>query len=490
MQLQNNQLTDDLRVVLNHARREAERRHATYLDVEHLMLGLLQHDNGFVHQLFRQHDLDMRALYRQVAHAVGMERDTTIAVKGYTNAAQNALERMQQEAQAAKQNTLNEGHLLLSLLQEPGGALHDLARSLPFESGVVRDALRDYTPPTNGPSGTASEAAPPHADRNASPRTQPQNPPAREEFVLIPTRPQRKRKTPAAGRDVSGVPNWVLIAGGLVVLLIYLWFVLPGQTLFTFAFVLVGWVFSVTLHEFAHAAVAYIGGDHTVREKGYLSFNPLKYTHPLLSIVLPLVFLAIGGIGLPGGAVYIERHRLKSQWWGAAVSAAGPIANFLLALLLALPFLTGVVDIHAVGVNLVFEQRKDDLLRTNPGMTEDELRAAFGIEAVTFWNNPTLWAAVAFLAMLQFTAVFFNLIPIPPLDGFGIIEPYLTPELRMRFRQIGMMGIFLIFFLFLYIQPVQNAFWSNVYQATDSVDIPGWMIDEGYQRFMFWRFEQ
>src|SRR5687768_15540217 len=48
----------------------------------------------------------------------------------------------------------------------------------------------------------------------------------------------------------------------------------------TFAIVLFGWIFSLCLHEFSHALVAYYGGDYTVREKGYLTFNPLKYTHP------------------------------------------------------------------------------------------------------------------------------------------------------------------------------------------------------------------
>ena len=58
-----------------------------------------------------------------------------------------------------------------------------------------------------------------------------------------------------------------------------------------FVCLLIGWVFSLTLHEFSHALVAYLGGDYTVREKGYLSFNPLKYMHPMLSIGLPLLFV-------------------------------------------------------------------------------------------------------------------------------------------------------------------------------------------------------
>jgi Zn-dependent protease len=79
-----------------------------------------------------------------------------------------------------------------------------------------------------------------------------------------------------------------------------------------FYIVTVGWIFSVCLHEFGHAWVAYKGGDVTVRDKGYLTFNPLKYTDPVFSFILPILFMALGGIGLPGGAVYINRHLLRS----------------------------------------------------------------------------------------------------------------------------------------------------------------------------------
>ena len=101
----------------------------------------------------------------------------------------------------------------------------------------------------------------------------------------------------------------------------------------------------------------------------------------MLSIGLPLLFLALGGIGLPGGAVYIERHRLRSKWWGAAVSAAGPAANLLLALLLAAPFALGLVDTNVIEFDV----------------------AGWQIETSSVWENSTLWSAVAFLAMLQIT---------------------------------------------------------------------------------------
>src|SRR5512143_478968 len=102
----------------------------------------------------------------------------------------------------------------------------------------------------------------------------------------------------------------------------------------TFLVVIIGWIFSLCLHEFSHALVAYYGGDYTVREKGYLTFNPFKYTHPLFSLVLPMLFLLMGGIGLPGGAVYIERRLIRSKFWLSAMSLAGPMSNLLLAIIL------------------------------------------------------------------------------------------------------------------------------------------------------------
>src|SRR3970040_1656278 len=104
----------------------------------------------------------------------------------------------------------------------------------------------------------------------------------------------------------------------------------------TFLVVLIGWIFSLCLHEFSHALVAYYGGDNTVKEKGYLTFTPLKYTHPVFSLLMPIIFLLMGGIGLPGGAVYIERWRLRGPKWETAVSLAGPLSNALLALMLGL----------------------------------------------------------------------------------------------------------------------------------------------------------
>jgi Zn-dependent protease len=212
-----------------------------------------------------------------------------------------------------------------------------------------------------------------------------------------------------------------------------------------FIVVLIGWVFSLCLHEFSHALVAYHGGDTTVREKGYLTFNPFKYTHPVLSIVLPLVFLAMGGIGLPGGAVYIETWRIRDRRWLSAMSLAGPTANLVLAIVLGLVLQVGSIAHTTVG------------------------------------------AGLAFLGMLQVSAVLLNLIPIPPLDGFGAISSFLDPEFRAQMSRFGSYGIMVLFLVFWYIPGVSDFFWQLVDKISALFGISPYLASIGYSQFMFWK---
>ena len=101
--------------------------------------------------------------------------------------------------------------------------------------------------------------------------------------------------------------------------------------------VLIGWVLTVVLHELAHGVVAYLGGDYTIRERGGLTLNPLQYIHPMNTIVLPTLFLMMGGVPLPGGATYVRRDLLRNRFWESAVSLAGPATNLALFFLLVLP---------------------------------------------------------------------------------------------------------------------------------------------------------
>ena len=216
------------------------------------------------------------------------------------------------------------------------------------------------------------------------------------------------------------------------------------MNILTFTVVLIGWIFSLCLHEFSHALVAYFGGDTTVKDKGYLTFNPLKYTHPVYSLLLPLLFLVLGGIGLPGGAVYIETWRLRSRTWASAVSLAGPTANLILAIVLG------------------------TVLRFAP---------------VT---SSGLWPALAFLGLLQVIAVVLNLIPIPPLDGYGIIAPFLPANFRARANQFGGFGIWILFLLMWYVPIFGALFWGIAGGVASLMGIPLQLAFLGQSQFQFW----
>lgn len=174
-----------------------------------------------------------------------------------------------------------------------------------------------------------------------------------------------------------------------------------------FVLVIAGWVITLCLHEFSHSVVALAGGDTSVRARGYLTLNPLKYTDPVFSIVIPLVLLAVGGIPLPGGAVLIEHYRLRSRAWQSLVSAAGPAANLVCGFLLTL-------------LARVFSP-------------ED------GVTGLS--------AGLAFLAVLQFVTFVLNILPVPGFDGFGIIAPHLSPATQRAIAPIRPWAPLIVFAL-------------------------------------------
>ncbi|KQY93907.1 peptidase M50 [Caulobacter sp. Root1455] len=219
----------------------------------------------------------------------------------------------------------------------------------------------------------------------------------------------------------------------------------PG--VLTFAFVVAGWILSVSIHEFAHAFVAYKAGDHTIAEKGYLTLDPLKYTDLSTSLILPLLALALGGIGFPGGAVYLRDDLMRSKRGRALASLAGPLGT-----------LTVLIGLAAC-------------------LAADR---AFGVQ-----TSP-LSRAAAFLAFLQAFALVLNLLPLPGLDGFGVIRPYLPAEVQQRALKFGnlvFIGLFLAIFL---VPAVNDAILSVVVTITDLFGVSRPDIGAGYHAFRFW----
>lgn len=219
-----------------------------------------------------------------------------------------------------------------------------------------------------------------------------------------------------------------------------------------FGFVLAGWIVSLCLHEFGHAYFAYRSGDHSVATRGYLTLDPRKYADVTLSFFIPVLFILIGGIGLPGGAVWIDRGAIRGRLRHSLISAAGPIANALFAIALA-------VVIAAVAP---------------PG------------DDFTALNHGIFWSGVYFLAFLQVTAALLNLLPIPGLDGFGIAEPYLPRHWVARANQYGGY-VFLGLIALLWIPPINRAFFDAVFRLTDLLGVDQQWIALGNDLFRFWQ---
>jgi Zn-dependent protease len=227
-----------------------------------------------------------------------------------------------------------------------------------------------------------------------------------------------------------------------------------------FLLVICGWLVSLCLHEYAHALVAYVAGDRAVAERGYLRLNPLKYTHPILSIVLPIIAVILGGIGLPGGAVWVDHAQIRSRAKQSLISAAGPLTNVVFALVLAVPFLAG----------------------WGPHIAVNELGQ---YQIVGSREHLEFWAALALLAFLQVTASVLNFLPVPGLDGGNILQPWLSPQYQRAFNLFAPYGFILLFAL-LWQSRINGWFFSIVYWLSELIGVPRALSAVGFELMRFW----
>jgi Zn-dependent protease len=215
----------------------------------------------------------------------------------------------------------------------------------------------------------------------------------------------------------------------------------------SFAFVICGWILALSVHEFCHAWVADKAGDTTVEGRGYLTLNPLKYADPIMSIVVPVAILAIGGIGFPGGAVYLRPDLMRGRLWRSAASLAGPGGTLGVLLFLA-ALLAG-------------------------------MRAA-NLE------GPAA-QALAVLAYLQATALVINLMPIPGFDGYGVLRPFIPPTIQRalipveRFAALAFIGALLWF------QPLAQVLFGVAEVLCWLLGVEPGSIVQGLAAFQFWK---
>jgi Zn-dependent protease len=219
----------------------------------------------------------------------------------------------------------------------------------------------------------------------------------------------------------------------------------PGGPI-TFGFVLVGWVLAVMAHEFAHAFVAYLAGDTTVKTKGYLAFDPRRYGDLGTSLVIPLLALALGGIGFPGGAVYLRNDLMRSPAWRAAASLAGPAAT--LGVLLGLAA----------------------LLALWPGAAQGPL-----------------FEALAMLAFLQAMALVLNLLPVPGLDGFNALRPFLPERWGPAIRKVEGVAMLALLGALFFVPVMGNLLFGATANLTAALGVPRAAIGAGWDAFHFWK---
>lgn len=193
------------------------------------------------------------------------------------------------------------------------------------------------------------------------------------------------------------------------------------QPEFYFTWVLVV-MFSICLHEAAHAWTAAWRGDHTASSAGFLTLNPLRVMGPMSLIMLAVV-------GIAWGAVPVNRAALRTRWNVGLVSFAGPAANLLLAGGFAV--LTAVLAL--LQPHLLQRGILDNAL----------LLTTVGIQANLF----------LFL---------FNMIPVPMLDGYDVLAMVVRPMERWRSRFGGAAALVVILLI---MSPVGGRLWV----ATDLI---------------------
>ena len=174
-------------------------------------------------------------------------------------------------------------------------------------------------------------------------------------------------------------------------------------------------LFAISFHESAHAWMALKWGDTTARDLGRISLNPIRHIDPFGSIMLPVLLYFTSGLifGYAKPTPVDLRNTRDPRRADMAISAAGPLSNFLLC---------------ALGIPVLV------LLRH------------FYTEAGAGLMEP-LWAVASAFVMVNFSLGVFNLIPIPPLDGSHVAAAMLGPSVAQFYRTIAPFGFFLLILL-------------------------------------------
>lgn len=197
-------------------------------------------------------------------------------------------------------------------------------------------------------------------------------------------------------------------------------------------------VFSAILHEYAHGWMAKWLGDDTAFEEGRLTLNPIKHLDPIGSILVPLVLILSKAPFFIAWAkpVPYNPYNLRDKKYGELkVAASGPMTNLILATVFGLiaRFLFLPIDIK---VQLA------DFFKPHSYISIDSVLALTSGSFIAGIFFVSLSACIVNLAL-----ALFNLIPIPPLDGFKILFTFLPTKGKMFFYQVEKYSFYILILL-------------------------------------------
>ncbi len=203
-----------------------------------------------------------------------------------------------------------------------------------------------------------------------------------------------------------------------------------------YAFIL---LYSVIIHEVSHGIAALWLGDNTAKYAGRLTANPFKHLDFFGSFLTPLfMYLSFGFAFGWAKPVPYNPYNLKNQKWGPAlVALAGPMSNLLIALIAA---------IVARSIGLPLQLEKDIINNFNEWS---------GVSTIIAGSIGSIfYELLMMMVIINVFLAFFNLIPIPPLDGSKLLFTLFPIKIETQavLEQFGF--IFLLFFIFFFSSPL------------------------------------